>query len=579
VGLQQPLLALAIEGEKGYDPRVYKLGVEIARDYLTYGVSPSGQATEAVGYTQFGLVWANPFFVAAARRGDNLLVHSHHRAMLDWYLQSMEPTMDRFTSHGDGGDGPPMIWTLSMWRHFFPRDPKADFLWQNFATRSDGMPLAANALDVKSDDATKHLPVPEKFSAFTGNFHIIEPMLWAGDSLKDEAGKPVDYADGAKLGLPTVTFDPVRGSLNARSGWHRDAATMQFECRIDSVGASHEHADRGNFTLFADGRAWAKENFRSVETRHHNNVLIDGLGQGYWPGPGEWLGHEESGSLVIASADAKEAYNWWWPKQIKDEKQDFVRFRFPRWASYAAEAARFHEEYAGALIERDTRPAVEAFWKGFLKTDPRLWDEDSWPVRLSHNPVRRAFRSVVFNRGEHPWLLVVDDIQKDDKERLYEWLMQTGMNTEMISMSGNDIILGDATVARNAAGELKPAKGERLLLVRILELGNPADPHLYTSRPSCRLETFERKDTLLPEAAEGALSGSRTFGLDKRLVVASRSVAPDFKILLFPHRHGDALPVTAWDESRSELSIETGGEKSTLGLSESAAGRTVISRK
>jgi hypothetical protein len=563
VGLQQPLLSLAIEGEEGYDVRVYKLGVEIARDYLTYGISPNGQSTEAVGYTQFGLVWANPFLVAATRRGDNLLAHSHHRKMLEWYLHSMEPTRDRFTSHGDGGDGPPMIWTLSMWRHFFPEDPKADFLWQSFSSRQPA--------------ATEPLAMSEKFSPFDGNFHIIEPMLWAGDSMKDETGKPVDYADGAKLGLPTLMVDPVRGSLNARSGWHRDAATMQFECRVDSVGASHEHADRGNFTFFADGREWAKDHFRSVETRHHNNILIDGLGQGYWPGPGEWLGHEEKADLVFASADAKEAYDSWWPKQIKDEKEDFIRFKYPRWKSYAVEAMQFRKEYAGVSIERDNRPAVAMFWKGFGKSDPRLWDEDSWPVRLPHNPVLRAFRSVVFQRGEHPWLLVVDDIQKDEKERLYEWLMQTGMNTEIVSMSGNDIILGDATVAKSVDGKPHPAKGERQLLVRMLDLANPADPHLYTSRPSSRLETFERKDTLVPEAAEGALSGSRTFGTDKRLVLASRSVAPDFKILLFPHRQGEMLPVTTWNEARSELSIEASGRKWTLTLMKNNAGRTLIS--
>ena len=48
-------------------------------------------------------------------------------------------------------------------------------------------------------------------------------------------------------------------------------------------GASHEHADRGSFTLAAFGRDWAKENFRSVETKFHNSVLIDGRGQGFLP--------------------------------------------------------------------------------------------------------------------------------------------------------------------------------------------------------------------------------------------------------------------------------------------------------
>ena len=571
VGLQQPLLALAIEGEEGFDPRVYKLGVEIARDYLTYGISPTGQSTEAVGYTQFGLVWGNPFFVAATRRGDNLLAHSHHRAMLDWYLQSLEPSLDHFTSHGDGGDGPPAIWTLAMWKYFYPKDLRANFLWQCFATKFEGTPLAANATDVKNDPATRHLPVTDSFSPFTGNFHIIEPMLWVSDDYGD---KPLD---AVAQKFPTMMFDPVRGSLNARSGWDKDAATMQFECRVDSVGGSHEHADRTNFTFFALGRAWASEYFRSVETRHHNNILIDGLGQGFWPGPGEWLGYQDKGGLLIAAADAKDAYGWWWPKQIVSEPADFERFKFARWESYAKEAAIFREKYAKVPVERDIRPGVVAFWKGYEKTDPRLWDEDGWPVRLPHNPVRRAFRSIVFSHSAKPWLLVVDDIQKDEKERLYEWLMQTGFDTETVSITDNDIILGDATVKRNARGMPAPKKGDRQLLVRVLELNDPADPHLYTTKPSFRLESFERKDTLVPENKTGALSGARSFGMDKRLVIASRSVAPDFKILLFPHRHGDALPATAWNEANSQLTLEAGLEKRTLSFKKDKAGRTLIS--
>lgn len=579
VGLQQPLLALAIEGEKGSDPRVYKLGVDIAKDYLTYAISPSGQSTEAVGYTQFGLVWANPFFVAATRRGDNLLVHSHHRAMLDWYLQSMEPSLDHFTSHGDGGDGPPTIWTLAMWRYFFPQDPKADFLWQCFVTKSEGTPLAANQLDVKNDVATRHLPVPDRFSPFKGNFHIIEAMLWASDYQKDEAGRAVDYQGGAKLGLANYAYDPLRGSLNARSGWQADATTFQMECRIDSVGASHEHADRGSFTFFSHGRAWAKDNFRSVETRHHNNILIDGMGQGYWPGPGQWLHEAKTGDLVMASVDVKSAYDWWWPKQIKAESNNFIRFKYPRWESYAQQSATFQKIFGEGPYERDTRPGVVAFWKGFEKTDPRLWDEDSWPMRLPHNPVRRAFRSTVFCQGANPWLLVVDDIQKDEHERLYEWLMQTGVNTEVVSIAGNDIILGDADGKRNNDGVLTPAKGDRQLLVRVLDLQDPQDTHLYQAKPSFRLETFERKDTLDREPRAGALAGARSFGIDKRLVIASRSVAPDFKILLFPYRHGETLPATSWNEARTELTIEVGGVKRVFGVKMTDSGRTMISAK
>ncbi len=101
--------------------------------------------------------------------------------------------------------------------------------------------------------------------------------------------------------------------------------------------------------------------------------------------------------------------------------------------------------------------------------------------------------------------MVVDDIQKDGNERLYEWLMQTGMNTEAASIQDKDIILCDATVMRDESGTVKPGKGDRELLVRILNMNDPVKAHDYQTRPSVRLETFERKDTLSPESAKGAL--------------------------------------------------------------------------
>ena len=545
VAMGQPLLALAIEGEEGYDPRVYKMGVQIARDYLTYGISEKGVSVEAVGYTQFGFVWGNPFYVAASRRGDTLLANNHLRAMLDWYLASLEPTLDHYTSHGDGGDAGVSIGTLSMFHYFYPNDARADFLWQSFVNHSDG-------------------------KAFDGTFPIIESLLWSVD------GTTTDYENGAKLNLPTTFFDPTRSSLIARSGWDANATTMQLECRTDSVGGNHEHADRGAFTFFSMGRAWAKENFRSVETRHHNSILIDGQGQGMWPGPGEWLGLQESGDQLTAACDAKEAYHWWWPKQAMTEPADFVRYQFARWESYAKDAADFRKEYAGTPLERDTRPSVVAHWKGFEKGDPRMWDEDSWPVRLPFNPVQRAFRSVTFSKGKNPYLLVIDDIQKDDQEHLYEWLMQTGLDTEMVSLTGSDIVLCNASVKRDANGLAKPEKGARELLVRVLNMNEPAKAQDYTTRPSFRLETIDRKDTLVPEAKNGALSGSRSYGLDKRLVIASRSVSPDFQILLFPIHAGDALPVTTWNDDHSVLTVEAGGQKDIYTLHKTPEGRTTI---
>jgi len=544
VGLSQPLLALAIEGEEGYDPRVFSLGVEIARDYLTYGLSTHGTSTEAVGYTQFGLIWANPFFVAAQRRGHDLLGHSHHRAMLDWYLNTLLPSRDRWLSAGDGGEHSPRVSTLSMWRYFFPTESKSTALWRS---------LVSTSPDAK---------------VLNENFHLIEALLWSAEDPDLGIPLPIDGSDLAALRMPMVTHDAERGTLFARSGWDHDATYLQLECRVDSVGASHEHADRGHFSFAALGRVWAKDNFRSVETRHHNSILIDGHGQGYWPGPGRWLSQQNYEGLIVAAIDAKDAYDWFWPKQILTEDPDtFPRFSHQRWLRYGIRAREFQSNLGGLVGARDPRPAVTAFWKGYEAGDPRLWDEDAWPVRYPHNTVRRAFRTVTFSTGSHPWLLIVDDIQKDDKERLYEWLMQTGLDTELVGVNGDDLVLGDASLPRDAQGRLRPRKGDRLLLVRVLDRGEPQRTQNFSSRPSDRLETFDRRDTH---------ASRRSFGLDKRLVIAARSIAPDFKILLYPHRHGDPLPVTTLSEDRSRLTVSSPSSETILELSRDSEGRTVV---
>jgi len=201
-------------------------------------------------------------------------------------------------------------------------------------------------------------------------------------------------------------------------------------------------------------------------------------------------------------------------------------------------------------------------------------------VRLPFNPVKKAFRTLLMARGDHPYSLIIDDIQKDSgktsAEHLYEWMMQTGENTDVVSIKDNDIILCDASVSRDENGQPKPKKGDRLLLVRVLNANVPAKAKDYTTKPSFRLEIFERKDTIVPDG-KGGLSGSRSFGLDKRLVIASRAVTPDFKMLLYPMRQGDALPETTWNEKGDEISLKSGKDTDLIALKPGMDGRTRVS--
>ena len=185
------------------------------------------------------------------------------------------------------------------------------------------------------------------------------------------------------------------------------------------------------------------------------------MGQGFWPGPGKWIGYDDQGWALVAACDVKDCYDWWWPKEITTENPaTFERFKYPRWESFqTSRRSNFKKIMPVSTPEKDPRPSVVEHWKGFEAHDPRMWDEDTWPVRLPHNPVQRAFRTVAFVREPHPYLLVVDDIQKDSQERLYEWLMQMGMNTAVARMAGNDIILCDATVPLDENGVPQSAQG------------------------------------------------------------------------------------------------------------------------
>jgi hypothetical protein len=398
-------------------------------------------------------------------------------------------------------------------------------------------------------------------------------MIFAADPGKTADGKSLDNSL-AKVNAPLGFFDPIRSSLNARNSWTDDATSIEFECRTDSVDGSHEHADRGNFTLSAMGRMWAKESFRSIESRHHNLVLIDGLGQGYWPGPGRWVGEKDAGWAVMAAADAKPAYDAWWPKEVTTEAPDWERYKYDRWSAFAAQEKTFMSNYASTPKVKDQRPSVVTHFKGFEAGDPRMWDEDTWPIAMPHNPVERAFRTITFVRAANPYLLVTDDIQKDAQERLYEWIMMTGTNTDIVTIDGNDLLLADATEPRNAEGMIKPKKGDRELLVRVLDAGKPANPHDYQARPSFRLETFEKKDT---NDGDGVGYGmGRSFGTDRRLIVGSRAMAPNFKILLLPMRAGDEMPKTTWNDDHTMLRIEVGGTTDTYRFEMGADGRNRI---
>ncbi len=560
IGMTQSYAAclLAIEGEPGFDPRGLERIYEVYRDYLTYAINPLGFGTEGIGYQTAGIGHIAAPMLAFANRGKNLLLHPHWRRHTEsWLVQSMQPFGRAWQSSGDLANFPPNLTLLTLQKYFFPASPGIDYVLRNqpSVVDRDWAKIASEA----------------------------EEAQWITPVVPDAADSRIAaQREAAAIVGGGLTFhDRERGVLYTRTGWGENDLNLHVDCRIDTTFPSHDHADRGQFTLTALGRIWAADGYRDTESKFHNIVTIDGRGQGYFATPARWISAEDTPSATTAIIDAKYCWDWQWTKSMFTESRASLERRSQHWG--VEPAARQQERIPLSAWEVDPTPSVLAYYTGFATRengDPRMWDdEDGWQLRAPWYPVGKAFRTVTLARGTHPYVLVIDDIRKDDAEHLYEWRMNMPPEVSAVSINGPDILLGDRDTARQPADnnygfqgrtDLVPAKGDRLLLVRTLDIGAPELP---TYQPTPIVGTVEYKKT----ADEHQFTG-RSMGLGTQVVIGSRSVEPNFVILLFPHRQGEKLPATRWNDEKTLLTVSWPDQTDTYTVSTTPDGRRVFTR-
>lgn len=547
----------AIEGEEGDDPRGLDRIYEVYSDYLTFGIDRLGTGTEGIGYQTLGIAHLAAPMLAFANRGRNLLVHPHWRRMTEsWLVQAMQPFGGAWQSSGDLGNFPPSLSLLMPQRFFFPDSPGIDFVLQNH-------PLLAKA---KWDEI-----VSNGFEA-----QWILPALAGRSNSRVAAQKNA----AALVGGGLTFFDAERGTLITRKSWDPDGVNLHVDCRVDTTFANHDHPDRGQFTLSANGRAWACDGYRDTESKFHNVVTIDGRGQAYFCPPGRWVEQRDRPDLVTAVIDAKYCWDWQWTKSTFTESGKSLSSRGLE--GFVESAEKLQARVPLENWEPDPLPSVVAYNEGFATRangDPRMWDdEDGWVLRSAWYPVRKAFRTVLFSRGKHPYVLIADDIRKDDSEHLYEWRMNLPPDVACVSINGPDILLGDLETRRSPVAldysfqgrtNLSPARGDRLLLVRTLDIALPASP---TLQPIPMVASIEYKKTDDTHQFAG-----RSMGMGTQVVIGSRSVEPGFVILLYPHLSGDEVPQTEWSEDKSRLTISWADQRDTYEIRKSADGRRLIS--
>ena len=546
------LTALATEGEEGNDPRVIRHAREILTDFVKYGWSDKGSSNEAIGYTQFGLLWGVPGMVAMARRGHQLWNWKRWRGSVDWYAYSSQPNaMDqpigkslRFISHGDGGQGGPSAFTVGAFKKFYPKDPVVDYVLQR-------------CYDIPEKDENGAYPVPKR--DFYNSYPHME-LLFCADTSETE------YNDGASLGLDLTFFDEERNSMITRSTWGPQQLQFQMEARNDSTSPNHHHADRGAFTLAGAGRVWADERFRSVESRHHSMVIIDGKGQGYFTPPGDWLGLVDNKDITLGRIDASYAYAWAWPSHLcgfpnpEDPRRSFARWQ--HFTEKADQHLKDHPDYDWKA-SIDPHPTLDKFYNGYEKGDPRIWDEHARPQRIPHNPVEKAFRSSALVRGKYPYVILVDDIKKDDQVRLYEWQMMLPKDVTIEKIDIHEVILAEEWPAEK---DMKKGYRRPMCSIHILDRHLPKDQ--FTT-PETRFESIQLKD-----ARSYPNPGPKT--LQKRLVIPSRAVEPKFKMLLYPHLKGERQPKITWNDARTQVVVDFKDQKDVIHFYLDNQGKTLM---
>lgn len=544
-----PLLELVLEGETKPDPRLMAKARELARDYLHYGITPLGSGKESMGYHTGGMAHWSVFALALANRGDNLFTTVRFRRMLDrWVVLSMQPYGREWATDGDLGTYAPVTPLLQIARFFYPDDPRIALV--------AGQAPAAASLDNR---------IPE--------LSLLQLLAPADLGTDVNAGRRPEFP----AELPLAQFDPDRGVLYARSDRTPDALAIQFHARNDATYPNHDHADRGAFTLSALGRSWAVPSFRETSSQYNSVITIDGVGQGYFAPPARWVSTAEHPGWVSATVDTKYCYDWRWMKSAFFATDEQLA-REPFLESVRERRDRLLARTPREQWERDPSPAVREYFEPWLAGDPRMWTaEDSWVLRTPYNPVQKSFRSLAMVRGEHPFVVVADDIRKDDAARLYEWRMILPMDVEAHEIKGNDIILGSvgskpSTKASGGAtykdaGRPQAEPGDPLLLVRVLEIGRPAETET-TPVPSVETIEFLKHDDVHQFAG-------RSLGMGRRLVLPSRSVEPRYRVLLFPFRAGEPLPETIW-ETPEILAVKTPSETSRLRFAPAEDGSTRI---
>ncbi len=508
-----------------------------------YGFSAWGLWPTAVAYTRHG---AMNQFVAA-----NYYVTMNHILWTSYEKEGYKP--DDFSpnsaeyDHHDGGGGDYRQNHIVVMKYMYPDDPLVDYFY------------SANA-ELRGDDHHRGID----FNPFIDALFGLEPGIKGVPTIDMEAmAKAKD--------LPLTVLDPQEGVVAARSSWKADSNELYFDEAWPHTG--HMHAEKGNFAFFALGRPWSMPpGYHITESGNQAEVLIqdpkfadDTVTQGYFgegpniapdsakfpdfeksyphcfpTPPGHMFPARESPDklFLIMAGENTAAYSWCYgPDHVST---GLVRSQFA---------------YPGIIDEIAKRLPNAGFAQDKLDLTP-------------YNTVKYAYRTILFTRGDHPYILVLDDINKDGNPRNYRWQM----NCSEI-FGGPSGYMADSD-GKAVSSDLAIDPGQTTVegVLRHSPIDDAAPKPLTPDAPVLGPPRLLVRDVSVvkgsrdtpPMEVQVTKLGEDPSGIHRFYMYKNGVPDPKFTVLLYPFRVGEELPRTQWSPDGKTLMILLPDDKTDM---------------
>ncbi len=531
----------AIEGEPGYDSATFRRFADAQINFIN-SIYPTGEAFEGWGKNFMFL----EHLVILAKRGEklNILGHTSIRAAYNnYFIASLTPWGNSFTfcdSQARSGGKIARNADVLMYHSLFPKDVAGNLIYRN-QIAGDYSNVGAKAVNTRHPFSTMDALCCAIFAS------DVSPITREEEFATVTKDRPLSY------------FSEDTCNLITRSGWQPDALYLNYLNR--AIPGGHQYADRSHFNLYGNGRFWSiYQSSRQVKEQYgpimRSVVMADGEG----PSSAEarCVFVVDSPLATFIASDLSNPWNF--------QTAGFTKppAGIPRQGKTLT--------YNDFRLHRSPLPWMDLpishlpDWYSSEKPDAAKLGagENSRGDWYRRHEVGKAFRTIGLVRGKHPYTLVFDDIQIDNKRHNYVWGMTLAPDVALGSMrvtsSLPDAAEADIILTENEKPDLSnalPSANRRHLLVRVLDAAQLGETPAVVERVA------------VPNPPQSDISLNRFH-------LTSEAVSPSFKLLLFPHLDGQSLPATKWNDKRDQLSITWPDQTDTVRFTSGNDGRTRV---